>query len=165
MATIAQIETVIVNRCGSQMTKVKNVRTGLPLSVITTGSNPDLADPIGRAVRDVGIPLSDPAGLTPVDADLASVTADQYDEILDRAELRTLKTILRNARSMTVEVSGVMVYNSDFGRQLQGEIKALEEEIKVTWGVARGSATLETIDLGFAEHMRWLDDGGFCPET
>ena len=71
--TRAQTEKILVSRVGGFLT-----RCGL--SVVSTGANPDLADPIASALRALGESLADQS--SPSDVDLQQVADDRMDLFL-----------------------------------------------------------------------------------
>src|SRR5690242_14586451 len=93
--TRANIETILVKRCGPLMTAA-----GMATTVL--GSNADLNDPIGYAVRKAGGSVT--SFVAVADADIAGVDELGYDQLLDLAELRTLETILGNLDDVDLRV-------------------------------------------------------------
>lgn len=85
--TRANVESILVKRCGSLMSLVD-------MAVTVAGSNADLNDPIGYALRWAGYSVSNIASVS--DTDLSSVADADYDQILDIGELRTLQNVLGN---------------------------------------------------------------------
>lgn len=86
--TMVNVETILVARVGALMTEAD-----LDGSTVD-GDNADLNDPIGVALREMGESIADISDV--VDADLSGVVEADYNELLDRAELRTLETIESN---------------------------------------------------------------------
>lgn len=76
--TRAQAEKILVSRVGGFLSRCA-------LSVLSTGANPDLADPIASALRALGKTLSDQAN--PADGDLSQVADDGIDLFLGVATL------------------------------------------------------------------------------
>src|SRR5438094_318633 len=107
--TRAYVESVMVDRCDPLMGKAG-------LAVTTVGTNARLNDPIRQGLALMGVAVADPTLVA--DADLAGLEPDRLDEFLDRTELRVLKTIQRNLKSPTTQVSGLMVYSSDLLRHV-----------------------------------------------
>lgn len=94
---------------------------------ILTEDNPDLIDPISTALRAMGIV---PATLGELaDADFASVTDDTIDELLDRATLNVLKTILGNLNLVNIKTAHRSEDLSDLHEQIEAQIKALTETV------------------------------------
>jgi len=85
--TRAQTELLLVARAKKLMQLVD-------FEVTTTGQNADLVDPLSTALRRMGKPSASPAAIK--DSDLADVSDDEIEELLDRSELRLLQNILGN---------------------------------------------------------------------
>jgi hypothetical protein len=88
MATRAQVETILVARCGALLRRVRLDGTTVD------GTNASLADPIAAALRKLGIAVADPTD--PDTVEVEGADDDDLEELLDRSELRTLETILGN---------------------------------------------------------------------
>lgn len=86
--TRANVEAILVKRIGKWLTAA-----GLD-GTTNNGTNADLSDPIGRAVRALGFTVADVTNVA--STDLASIGADKYDQLFDLAELRALETCLTN---------------------------------------------------------------------
>jgi hypothetical protein len=88
MATRDQVEAILIRRAGALLRKA-----GLDGTTVD-GTNPDLADPISSSLRRLGVVVVDMTD--PTDIELALLDDDDLEEFLDRAELRTLHSILGN---------------------------------------------------------------------
>lgn len=86
--TRINVETILVARVGALMTEAD-----LDGSTVD-GTNADLNDPIGVALRDMGESVADVSDVA--DTDLSGVVETDYNELLDRVELRTLESIEGN---------------------------------------------------------------------
>ena len=87
--TVVQFETILIKRVGKLLTAL-----GMDGTTID-GDNADLLDPMGTAIRQMGASV---ATITDViDADLTDFAETQYDELFDRAELRTLESAYTTA--------------------------------------------------------------------
>lgn len=84
--TRAQVETILVRRLSGWMTEAG-------LTVTYAGANSDLNDPIGYALRRLGLSVADVTNVA--DSDLSAVDIDDYDIVFDVAELRAMQNILR----------------------------------------------------------------------
>ncbi len=150
IVTRAQVETILVARCGPWMKEVSMAET-------TDGTNADLTDPIRRALLLCGGTLASPVAVT--DADLATVDADErLDELLDRAELRIMQTVQRRLRKTSVLVVGaVQTYKSDLLRAINDIVRQLTSDMKQTWGLG-GSSGVGVLYWGTAETTEAVDD-------
>lgn len=87
MTTRANIEAILVKRCGSMMSLVN-------MAVTTVGSNADLNDPIGYALRWGGYTVADISTVS--DSDIDEIEDTDLDMVLDVAELRILQSVQGN---------------------------------------------------------------------
>jgi hypothetical protein len=92
MATVANVTTVVTERCSSYLAKAR--------ALSGSGSIPDIAHAIGWGVRMLGYTT---AGLTTVtDGEVGTVPRDKLDALCDLAELRTLESIQTNLTAVNV---------------------------------------------------------------
>lgn len=141
--TRASVESVLVRRCGRLLTAA-----GLDGTTIS-GSNADLADPIGWAARQCGLTV---ASVTDVaDADLAGLADSDTDKLLDLAELRTLETIAADPNVTTRQADGAQVNLSDLFTRLEMRIARKRTQIQRDYGTGLGTLTAGVITLGFQE--------------
>jgi hypothetical protein len=92
MATVANVTTVVTERCSSYLAKAR--------ALSGSGSIPDIAHAIGWGVRMLGYTT---AGLTTVtDGEVGAVSSDKLDALCDLAELRTLESIQTNLTAVNV---------------------------------------------------------------
>ena len=139
--TLAQLETMLVARAGPLMARAT-------MDVTTAGANPSLVDPLRSALGQMGVTVADPAAIT--DADLVTIGQDRLDELLDRAELRVLKTILRRLNQPDFTIPGPISIRS-LWRQVESAINQMEREIRDSWGIAGGGVAVVGLDLGIDE--------------
>ncbi len=142
--TRANIEAILVRRCGSKMTAA-----GLDGATVN-GSNVDLNDPIGTALRQCGYAV---ASITAVaDADIANVATDDLDKLLDVAELRLLENIAGNLSMVDLAVGPRKESLSQFSEQVEKAISRLEAKCQRLYGVGLGSLSGGAISLDFQEY-------------
>lgn len=113
--TRADIETILVKRVGKWLTAA-----GLD-GTTHDGTNDDLSDPIGRAVRALGFSVADVTNVA--DADVAQIDADDYDELFDFAELRALETCLSNYDKVNLSLGP---RSESFDQLRSGMIQAIQ---------------------------------------
>lgn len=141
--TRADAESVLIRRCGKML-----VAAGLDGTTID-GTNADLADPLGVALRHLGF---SPAGLTSVTtADLSSIDASNVVEFLDVASLAAMRAALNNWAEPD-QVAG-QDNRQDLGKlreSLRATVKAEEDRLAdlYNYGVAAGVAA-GTLTYGF----------------
>lgn len=141
--TRANVEQVLVKRTGALLEKAD-------LAVTFTGSNDDLNDPIGWALRQAGYTVADITAVA--NSDLSSVTTADTDKLLDLAELRTLETILGNIPAVDVKLGPRAESLSQLAKQVQDKISRLQKRLADDYGI--GTAILEAglLTYEFAEH-------------
>lgn len=140
--TRANLESILVQRCGRLMSFVG-------MAITTAGANASLNDPIGYALRQAGFTVANIASVA--DADVASVTAAELDEVLDYAELRTLENVEGNFDAVDIANGPEKENFSQVQKTLDGRISKLNDKIAITYGTG---AVLETgtITYDFATH-------------
>lgn len=92
MATVANVTTVIEERCSAYLAKARAL-TG-------SAAKPDTAQAIGWAVRMLGYTTAALATVT--DGEVGAVSGDKLDALCDLAELRTLESIQTNLTAVDV---------------------------------------------------------------
>ncbi len=112
------------------------------------GPMTDLNDPIGYALRVMGYAVADITAVA--DSDLAGLPAEEIDELLDRAELRTLENVAGNLDVVNISVGPRSESLGDLSRQVEALIRAKTERINARYG---GERRLEggAIDLDFQQ--------------
>ena len=96
--TRANVEAVLIKRAGQLMQAA-----GMDGTTVS-GSNTDLNDPIGGAIRRLGYATADMSLVT--DADVGQVPSEKLDAFLDLAEVRCLENVIERLDDATV-YSGV----------------------------------------------------------
>jgi hypothetical protein len=138
----AQVETILVKRCGALMTLVG-------MGITYAGSNGDLNDPIGVAVRRLGGTVGNPASVA--DADIATVTKS-VDAILDVSELRLLENILGNYDDVDIVVGPTQERLSQNREGIEKRLDRLSKGCKERYGVDLPTIEAGLLDFDFAEH-------------
>jgi hypothetical protein len=142
--TRANLEAILVRRAGKVMAIV-----GLD-GASANGANADLNDPIGFALRKAGYGVTSIALVA--DADVASLSDDDVDLVLDLAELRLLKNLQSNMTNVDFTIGPHSESQSQIGARLEKRIDQLETSIAQDYGVGIGTLEGGTISLDFAEH-------------
>lgn len=142
--TRAQAEKLLIKRVGALFTE-------LELDGVTdSGTNDDLNDAIGYAIRQCGSTVSDMTEVA--DADLAAISTDETDKLLDYAELRALRTCLTIARRLVTFQTGPRREElSKLSEGLAVDIKAKFDEISETYGLGVASLEAGVVTLQFME--------------
>lgn len=140
--TRANCETILVKRLGALLSEAS-------LAVTIVGSNADLNDPIGWAVRQCGGSV---ASVTSVaDADVATVAASDMDKLLDLAELRTLETISGNLAGTDIKV-GPRSENLDLlAQRVEQRLARKQTQLQRDYGFGLGTLEAGVIRLGFMQ--------------
>ena len=145
--TRANIEAILVQRCGAYMTAAGMV-------VTIAGSNANLNDPIGYAVRMCDGTVTD--YLTVADADILTVNSTDYDKLLDIAELRTLENILGNLDDVDITVGPRTEKLNQLALNLLARANRLNKRIEDAYGIGAPSVDAGHITLDFADHNEAL---------
>lgn len=142
--TRSEAERVLVNRCGALL-------TAADLDGITNdGTNDDLNDPIGVALRTLGYSVASVVRV--VDSDLESLATSDLDKFLDVAEYRTLRTILGNLDDVDIESGPFSAKYSQLPRQLERRLMRLEEKLQIEYGLGGAELEMGAINMNFAMH-------------
>jgi len=144
--TRANVEVVLCKRLGPLL-------TAAGMATTCVGSNADLNDPIGWAIRQADYTVASIALVA--DADLVGVASDDYDQVLDLAEYRMLETIQGNLDDVDVQVGPRREALSQLADQVQQKLERLEARIGRLYGVGLASLEAGYLTMNFAEH----DDG------
>lgn len=140
--TRTTLETILVRRASAYM-------TAAGMAVTYAGSNADLNDPIGYALRYVGYAVDDPSSVS--NSDIAEIADEDLDQVLDVAEYRLLKNISGNLAMVDITTGPVSEKLSQLSTSLEKRIDKLAADIAALYG------TGTTIEVGafhfdFATH-------------
>jgi len=86
-----------------------------------------------------------------VDADLAGLSSDDTDKLLDVAEVRTLESILGNLNLVDITVGPRKESLSDLGSRIEKKLARLQEHVTNKYGIGAGSISGGVITLDFME--------------
>jgi len=140
--TRINVETILVARVGALMTEAN-------LDGVTVdGTNTDLNDPIGVALREMGESVADISDVA--DADLSGVAEADYNELLDRAELRTLESIEGNYTLVDITTGPRSERLSQLMASTQIRKQQLMDRIEAQYGI--GSFEAGYMIMDFVEH-------------
>ena len=148
--TRANTEQILIRRCGKLLTAA-----GLDGTTVA-GNNADLNDPLGWALRKSGYSVASVAAIA--DADLAAVSADDTDKLLDLAELRALETILGNLDDVDITLGQRSESLSQLSAQVEKKLTRLQARVEKAYGVGIGTLQAGMITNLFAEHDTTDDD-------
>jgi len=115
-----------------------------------TGSNADLNDAIGAAIRRLGGTVTTPTSVT--DTDVQTVATADFDALLDIAELRVLYSIRGNLIYVDTTAGPFTDRYSDIGDYLKDQIDALEEKIEDEHGIGGPVPQVGVIQREIASH-------------
>lgn len=136
--TRANIEAVLIKRCGDLLTTA-----GLDGATVA-GTNADLGDPIAFALRQIGCSVATPA--SPTDAEVATASTDDTDQLLDLAEIRVLETVLQHVLDLVNTEAGQRVDEySQLAAGIQKRIERAEDRARRLYGW-----TATTLEAGYA---------------
>lgn len=142
--TRSLLESILIRRCGQWLSLA-----GLDGATVS-GANLDLNDPLGYALRQVGLPVTDPANV--VDGDFSALSNSDLDKLLDLAEYRALQTILENYAAVSLEVGGRSERYSEFADRLQSLLILKYEHLQRDYGLGQGVLQAGVLALDFAQH-------------
>lgn len=111
---------------------------------------PDITDPLAYALRWSSYALDSP--LAVIDADVASISQDDIDQILDLTELRLLETI--HTKLLQYVDNSVGQYNESLSQHAAGlkeRIATLNAKVASDYSLS-GSLTTGRLILNFADH-------------
>jgi hypothetical protein len=141
--TRANVEAFLVKRCGSLLTAA-----GMDGTTVS-GSNADLNDPIGYAIRKCGGTVAALASVA--DSDLAGIDSADYDQLIDIAELRTLESIEGNLDDVDISVGSRRESLNQLAAQVAKKIDRKREQVERAYGVNVGVLEAGVVSLGFQE--------------
>lgn len=140
--TRADVETILIRRCGSLLTAADLDGTTID------GTNVDLNDPIGVALRNMGYTV---VSITNVaDSDLESVPDEDIDQLLDLAELRTLESIEGNLDDVDIQANGRSESLNQLSARVRMKIDTKRKAIESQY-VGLGTLDAGVITLDFME--------------
>jgi len=141
--TRANLEALLVARRGPLM-------SAATMAVTVAGSNADLNDPIGYAIRYMGGTVADISSVTSVD--LATVDFALIDGVFDVAELRLLRTIKGRLDMVDIRTGPFTESLSQLAESVEQDIQSMSEQVVKKYGA--GSILIDTgnLSLDFAEH-------------
>lgn len=131
--TRASVEQIVIRRLGRLLTKA-----GLDGTTIS-GSNPDLNDPIGWAIRQCGGSVSTLTSVTSTDT--ASVSDTHLDKMLDLAEFRTLETIAGNFDQVSFTAGPISEDTTDLMQVIETRLKRKRDQLKQDYGFGLNSGS------------------------
>jgi hypothetical protein len=126
----SQVETILIRRVGGLLSAADLDGT------TTGGNNPDLNDPIGFALRQIGIVPLDPTAIT--DSDVAQTESSSFDRVFDVAELRALETIQGNLALVSITVGARSEAFSDLAQRVEAAITRKRAQILQDYGSVLG---------------------------
>lgn len=138
--TRANLETILVKRASAYM-------SAAGMAITYVGTNADLNDPIGYALRYAGYTVADPAGVA--DADIAAIGDEDLDAVLDIAEFRLLKNISGNLALVDITTGPISEKLSQLSAALEKRIDKLSAEIALSYGA---EIEVGAIHFDFATH-------------
>jgi len=139
--TVANVEAELVNRQSARLVYVG-------YSILTNGSNPNLAGPIRRAyVYTTGLTPASIATVT--NTDLANITdSPTYERLCDAAELATLRIVLGQLTDVDAEADDGKLRSSQLMAQILKEIAELEASLQNPTGAFLPAGQMGTATAG-----------------
>ena len=144
MATRAKVEGILIKRVGALMTKASLDGTTVD------GTNADLNDPIGWALRQTAYTVSDISAVTTTE--VGAVVAGDIDEFLDLAELRTLENVLGNLTLADTKLGPRSVNLGQITKQVEKRIESLNKKLQTQYGWNAPTLEAGLLTEDFAQH-------------
>lgn len=143
MATRANIEALLVRRCGPLMTAA-----GMAVTVV--GSNADLDDPMGWALRAMDVSVSNIVSIS--DSDISGVSDANMNKFLDYSEYRLLENVLGNLDDVDLSAGPYSESLGQLSATIEGRLERMSKKLQDLYGLLTSSVTFGKITLSFAEH-------------
>jgi len=138
--TRSNVEQALLSRCAGIMKVVG-------LNALTMdGTNPDLNDPIYRALAFQGIFASNMALV--VDADLVNVADWRISQLIDAAEMRLLENLWGNWPYYSQKISQGQQEAQQLADRIQVRVKDLEERLRHPYGPGTAGVAVGRIATG-----------------
>jgi len=142
--TRANVETILISRVGTLFDKA-----GMDGTTVD-GSNTDLNDPIGYALRKLSYTVADPTSVA--DGDVDDVSSADYDALFDVAEVRALENgHLALLTIVSITVGPRKQEFSDMAKALGATIAAKRARIDAEYGLGSQGLEAGVIHLDFQE--------------
>lgn len=148
--TRANVEIMLIRRVGKLFSLIS-----LDGSTVD-GTNVDLNDPICSALLRLNYTVDSIIAVD--DDDIASVSVDDYQALLDLAELRALENWLGNNTLVNFRLGPRSESFSDLLKTAEARVARLTAEIPIKHGLEESSLTMGRIHYDFAEHYEVTDD-------
>lgn len=148
--TRANVEVMLISRVGKLFSLISLDGTTV------NGTNPDLNDPIAAALLRLDYAVTDIT--TVADSDIASVSTNDYQPLLDLAELRALENWLGNNTLVNFRLGPRSESFSDLLKTAEARVKRLQEFIPTRYGLEETSLSMGRLHYDFAEHYETSDD-------
>lgn len=114
-----------------------------------SGSNADLNDPVGWAIRQLSGTVTTVTSVA--DADVATVASADTDALFDLTELRALESALENLDVVDIQLGPEKESLDQLGKRLETIITRKRKLIERNYGIGLSSIETGTILLGFQQ--------------
>lgn len=141
--TRSQFESVLVKRAGALMSEA-GMETNMD------GTNADLSDPMGYAVRQLGYTLADIT--TPATGDLTQVLDSEVDQLFDVAELRLLESILQGYTLVDITMGPRKESLGQLRDSLEKTVTRKRALVSALYGTGGGTLSGGSLNLNFQQH-------------
>lgn len=128
--TRAQTERVLIGR-------TKKFLEAADMDSGNAGTNQDLNDAVATALVDMGFTVASRASVA--DADIAGIAVGDENEFLDRAELRTLETILQNLDMVDLQLGQRSEKFDQLAQRIERVIARKTNTLRQTYGAGAGT--------------------------
>ena len=144
-----------ITRANAEAVLIKRTGPLLPVAGLdgttVSGNNADLGDPIAFGLRQLGLTVATPA--SPTDAEVATATADDLDQLLDMAEIRIYQTVLNHVLDLVNTEAGSRVDEySHLANGIQLRLDRAELRARRLYGWTAGTLESSYLYHDFAAH-------------
>lgn len=141
--TRANVEAILIRRLGKLLTEAEMDGD------TTNGTNLDLNDPIGWAVRQCGGSVANPVNVAA--SDVATIGAGDIDQLFDLAEYRTLQNISGNLASVDIRVGSRQESFNQLAERVEARITRKKAQLQQEYSFGLGTLEAGVINLDFQQ--------------
>lgn len=117
--------------------------------VTVDGTNASLTDPLGWALRSLGVASATYGTVT--SADVAAVAADEIDKLIDFAELKAIENSLGNFDAVDISVGARSEKYDQIRTGLERTLERKQKAVERKYGAQLGTISGGVIALDFAQ--------------
>lgn len=147
--TRANVEVILIRRLGKLLTEAE-------LDGDTnSGTNLDLNDPIGWAIRQCGGSVASVVNVS--SSEVSAIGATDYDKFFDLAEYRALQNISGNLASVDIRVGSRQENFDQLAERVEARIARKKMQLQQDYGWGLGTLEAGVINLDFQQKTSATD--------